>query len=98
MSSTLSWSELNLRWEIVDLRTDQVIAFKSGSREYPLGLHQWELRSSTDLSQRVVRNLNFHRAVEEPGTFCCSDGVCFDSEEDFKRDKVENPLIPFFQR
>ena len=94
MASSLFWSEQELRWEIVDLRNDQVIAFKSGNREYPIGVHQWQFRNSS------IRNLNFHRAVEEPGTFCCSDGACFDSKEDFKKTKnrfsLKNLNLIFF--
>ena len=82
LMSSLAWSEPNQRWEIVDLRNDQVIATKAGSKEYPLGVHQWQFenKSCHDPQSNVSRTLKFHLAVEEPGMFCCSDGFCFNSE------------------
>ena len=80
--SSLVWSQLNQRWEILDLRNDQVIATKAGSQEYPLGVHQWRFENNSchDPQSNWSRSLKFHLAVEEPGNFCCSDGLCVPSE------------------
>ena len=82
LMSSLAWSELHERWEILDLRNDQVIATNAGSKEYPLGSHQWQFenKSCHDPQSNSSRTLKFHLAVEEPGMFCCSDGLCFHSE------------------
>ena len=81
MYSSMFWSELKQQWEIVDLRTDTVVARLTGSKEYPVGVHQWmfDHQSCTD-HQQQTRRLNFHLAVQQPGNFCCPDGVCIDSE------------------
>lgn len=79
--SSLVWSPIQQRWEILDLRTDQVIATKAGSEEYPLGVHQWQFenKSCHDLYE-PLKTIKLHLAVEEPGKFCCSDGLCIPSE------------------
>ena len=49
------------------------------------GLHAWYFPPSPDSpacteAQSEERRLNLHRAVEQPGQFCCDDGACIDSE------------------
>ena len=82
--SSLLWSQPNHRWEILDLRNDQVIATLGGSKEYPLGVRQWKFENKSchdpQPQSNLSRSLKFHLAVEEPGEFCCSDGLCFPSE------------------
>ena len=82
--SSLAWSQPNQRWEILDLRNDQLIASLADSKEYPLGVHQWKFENNSchdpQPQSNLSRTLKFHLDVEEPGQFCCSDGLCVSSE------------------
>ena len=44
------------------------------------GTYSWTFHSSNCTDEGVsTRNLNLHRKVDRPGTFCCNNGKCIDS-------------------
>ena len=48
---------------------------------FPLGKYRWYFLQDDCKDPSVSwRYLNFHLRVQRPGTFCCDDGVCIDSE------------------
>ena len=51
------------------------------SSSLPIGTNQWYFTHSncTD-SGKPFRTLHFHKYVQQPGNFCCNDGLCFTSE------------------
>ena len=45
---------------------------------FPIGRHEWS-RYSSESSDTDYLNLNLHKNVEQPGTFCCDNGKCIES-------------------
>ena len=43
----------------------------------PLGVQLWNILKE---NVTVEKEFNFHLEVEQPGNFCCDDGLCIDSE------------------
>ena len=74
MQNKMVWVKQRSRWEIVSAVTDDTEAFTE-EKDFPLGSNLWFFTSEN----RSV-NLNFHVKVEQPGRFCCSDGVCVSSD------------------
>ena len=79
--SKMSWSDKERRWEIISLLNYTTLAFSSDTTSFPLGMHHWVFLASncTDPGEQG-RRLNLHRAVDQPGNFCCDDGLCISSE------------------
>ena len=56
------------------------------SNQLPLGLQKWKILdvNCTDLGQNdeVIsgKSMSLHKYHEQPGKFCCNNGVCIDSE------------------
>ena len=49
--------------------------------ELPVGEHSWYFdRNHCQDREEQYRTLNLHINVDEPGNFCCSDGICVSSE------------------
>ena len=70
------------RWEIVHSFSMETLAYLNRtSSSLPIGTNQWYFTHSncTD-SGKPFRTLHFHKYVEQPGNFCCNDGLCFTSE------------------
>ena len=79
------YSDLTARWEIVNMtNTTHVLAFMEHDEDinFPLGLHPWYFIESncTDHPDKQFRSLNLHLEVAQPGTICCHDGACIDSQ------------------
>ena len=78
------FSEKLDRWEIVNISdSNNVVAYmiKPQGINYPIGLNHWMfLDSNCADPEKVSRSLLFHLEVEQPGTFCCDDGACIDSD------------------
>ena len=80
--SQLVLSVTRRRWEIQFSRNNSLIAFMNQTLELPLGEHDWYFtRGHCKDEDKTSRTLNFHISLSEPGHFCCSDGVCIDSEQ-----------------
>ena len=84
------WSTKQKRWNIVSLIDGNILAHTNSTDSqlqtsnfpsFPFGSHQWFFTDSTcsDPGQ-PWRTLNMHQKVEQPGQFCCDDGLCIDSE------------------
>ena len=79
MHSKITWS--NTRWEIQRLSDSRPIAFMNETTNYPLGVHNWYFENSECYDEgKNWRKLILHQEVEQPGKFCCDDGVCIDSD------------------
>ena len=90
----LGYTNTIMVWEdrilsIVDTITLDILAYRNNSQEYPLGTHPWYFTKDNCTDQgKQFRMLNLHLAVEQPGHFCCTSGVCIDSE--LRCDNVEH--------
>ena len=75
-------SEDRTRWEIRDSFTDELLAWTRNTSEFPIGRRSWYFEDVGRLSEceNTSRDLLLHLVVEQPGNFCCGDGVCIDSE------------------
>ena len=84
IQTKMVWTEENERWEIVNLITNQTEAFTNTTYGLPLGTRPWYFTDKTSCREpepeEGYRKLNFHLKVEQPGMFCCNDGMCIDSE------------------
>ena len=82
MQTKMFWADENNRWEIFNLITGKVEAFMNASSGFPIGKHDWFFTDHSNCSDesRNSRSLNFHLTVEQPGEFCCDDGICIDSD------------------
>ena len=79
--SEIKYSIINKRWEIFDTFSKEILAYKNGTSEIPIGINKWIfIKSKCADSGEIYRTLNFHKYVEYPGNFCCNDGTCFTSE------------------
>ena len=80
--SILEWSQLFMRWEIISLLNNQTLAFSIGTvtAALPLGIHRWNFTDEKCTDPHREYDMNLHLAVTQPGTFCCDDGLCIDSE------------------
>ena len=68
-----------MRWTIFDSLTNKTLAYTK--KLYPVGLAKWYfINESCSDDGMDYRTLNFHPFVEQPGYFCCNDGVCIDVE------------------
>ena len=72
------------RWEIVNTTNpSQVLAFmeEDPKEEFPIGVHQWQFLDTNCTDPGLqTRSLHLHLAVQQPGHFCCDDGLCVDSQ------------------
>ena len=75
----MGFSKESKRWSIYDSSTNRTLAYTETS--YPVGTKKWYFinESCTDAGMEY-RTLNFHPFAEQPGKFCCHNGVCIDSE------------------
>ena len=85
IQTKMFWSEENKRWEIVNLLSNNTAAFMNDSSSkfpLPIGFHPWYFTDGSDCidSNTKTRILNFHLKVDQPGSYCCDDGFCIDSE------------------
>ena len=77
--SKIEWR--NTRWEIQRLHDNSTIAFMNETTNYPFGIHKWYFEESKCYDEgESWRTLILHQEVEQPGKFCCDDGVCIDSD------------------
>ena len=81
MQNLLAWSEDNSRWEISNPITNSLAAFMNSSSFFPFGAHPWYFTDNSGCSDpgKSWKSLNLHRKVEQPGKFCCDDGICVNS-------------------
>ena len=79
--SRIIWSDVEKRWIIESTINRRVLAYSSEIKGFPLGVHKWIFLDDncTDLGKEW-RTLKFHLAVDQPGNFCCDDGLCIDAE------------------
>ena len=70
------------RWEIRDSFTNDLLAHTKDSAEFPIGRRSWYFEPAGNVSkcEGSSRDLLLHLSVEQPGHFCCGDGVCISSE------------------
>ena len=69
-------------WEIRDAFTNALLAHTNHSAEFPIGIRSWYFEAAGGISEceGTSRDLLMHLSVEQPGNFCCGDGVCISSE------------------
>ena len=63
------------QWTFTNLWTRAVVAYTTGTPDYPLGTHLWHFTGNVCSDGSVARKMNLHRAAGI-GEFCCSNGVC----------------------
>ena len=69
------------KWEIRDSFSKEILAQMNGTSQMPLGMNQWHFPQSKCSDEgKDYRTLSFHKYVEQPGHYCCNDGICFTSE------------------
>ena len=53
----------------------------NATSNYPFGVHNWYFENSECSDEgKNWRKLILHQEVEQPGKFCCDDGVCINSD------------------
>ena len=74
-------ADSQMQWNIVSLVEKRVLAFSNSSEDFPFGTRRWFFTddSCTDPGQ-VWRTMNLQQFSEQPGQFCCDDGICIHSE------------------
>ena len=78
----ISWSSEDMKWTIVNLFDYSIVAFTNYTSDYPFGTHPWFFTSRACRDPgKVSRELSLQQKSEQPGQFCCDDGICIDSEE-----------------
>ena len=74
-------------WNILDF--NKKVTFYNENQTFPLGLNRWKraFENENHLQEEAARANNLsdiqlflHRALEQPGHFCCNDGSCISSE------------------
>ena len=75
------WSAEDRRWNIVNLVTDNILAYTDATEDIPIGTKRWMFtnRSCTEPGQHW-RQLGLQQISKQPGQFCCDDGLCIHSE------------------
>ena len=77
----MKYSTVDMRWEVVDSFSNEVLAYMNGTSQIPLGKNQWHFPLSKCSDEgKDYRTLSFHKYVEQPGHYCCNDGTCFTSD------------------
>ena len=69
--SKIRYSQNALRWELVNLETDLVIAFCNETTDYPFGTQKWYFNLTQHNCKEEGQNwkkLIFHQAIMQPGT------------------------------
>ena len=79
--TTLIWSNKSNRWDIVNLMDKNVLAYTNSTEEFPFGTHHWFFTAGgcTDPGQSW-RTINLQQVSQQPGQFCCDNGLCIVSE------------------
>ena len=84
LQTKMIYSHQKSRWEIVHIHDNKtVLAHTVDDVVFPLGKIKWKFNKTencTDPDSGQVRSLVLHREVSQPGTFCCDDGDCLDSQ------------------
>ena len=81
IQSKMIWSSEDGRWEIKKMIMKEILAYTNDTVDHPIGTHPWYFTDGNcrDPGEKW-RKLNFHQAVQQPGLFCCDDGLCIASE------------------
>ena len=75
------WSPEQKRWNIVNLVDLSILAHTNNTKEYPFGTHSWFFTNSSCTDPgRPWREMNLQQKSDQPGQFCCWDGLCIDSQ------------------
>ena len=74
--SSITFSPSEQTWSIKSLELGNTLAVKPGL-DLPLGKQRWNF--SVDNCE--ADSLKLHLDVEQPGHFCCDDGLCVQSEK-----------------
>ena len=80
IQTNIIFSGENHRWEMVDNTNSSLVMAHMAEDTFPVGLHRWYFSDGCSDPGQTFRSINLHLAVTQPGTFCCDDGECFDSE------------------
>ena len=75
--SSITFSPSEQAWAIKSLDQGSTLAVKPGL-DLPIGQHSWNF---TDAEKCQKDSLKLHLDVEQPGHFCCDDGLCVESEK-----------------
>ena len=76
----LIFAEKDQRWEIIGLIENKILAYTNSTIDFPFGTQRWIfLDSNCSDPGQPWRKINFQQFSEQPGHFCCDDGVCIDS-------------------
>ena len=77
ISTKLLHNAATKKWEILSSFDNELLAHTIEEFDgIPLGTFEW----SYDKSNLSAAFFNFHLAVDQPGYFCCDDGLCLSSE------------------
>ena len=74
--SSITFSPSDQTWSINSLDPENTLAVKPGL-DFPIGKHSWDF----DVDNCDKDSLKLHLDVEQPGHFCCDDGLCVESEK-----------------
>ena len=79
--SKMFWSGEDRRWNIANLVDNKNMAYTNDTSAFPIGTRRWYfINGSCNDPGQLWRKMNLHLAVQQPGYFCCEDGLCIDSE------------------
>ena len=74
--SSITFSPSEQTWAIKSLDPGSTLAVKPGL-DLPIGKHWWNFT----VENCGKDTLKLHLDVEQPGHFCCDDGLCVESEK-----------------
>ena len=79
--TNMIWSDIDNRWNIVNLVDGSTLAYTNSTKSYPIGSHQWFFtNASCSEPGKPSRKLIMQQKSGGLGRFCCNDGSCMDSE------------------
>ena len=81
IQTRMVWSSTERMVTIVDIKNNNTLAYINDTEDFPFGTHPWYFTNDECKDDEDdFRMMNLHQAVEQPGHFCCANGVCIDSE------------------
>ena len=76
--TSILWSNKDNRWKMKNLLNQETVAYLNNSKSLPIGLNSWYFL--LDDESKVV-DMKLHVKVQQPGHFCCNDGLCIKAEQ-----------------
>ena len=78
---------------------NRTMAYANDTLDYPIGSHRWYFTDGNCREKNEKwRKDDPHLAVQQPGYFCCDDGLCISSEPSYGYSKEKPPALKIIRR